>query len=560
MRSEYLLLIGMIGVALVPTTSLRAQTAQTGTATISSSTELVLIPAVVNDKSHSHVPGLKKEDFALKQDGKTQPIAVFEEVKTDAARRLRSAGEQGVFSNIEPGDSNYHRVSIIVLDFANTPFADISTARSALLKFLSEVGESGEPICLLALTSGGLKVLHDMTDDPKVLAAAVKAVDSPAPVVHEPVVDPHHPPPGDGGLAAWLTKLIRAQLKTEAFLTSLENKAAASLTVQALQQIARAFHGLPGRKSLIWASSGFPFSLNPGAALMCEPACPQHNRDDMQEAYDNLWRIMNDAQIAIYSVDLRSATAGMRLSTGGVRPFDIGDPQFDVDGLAKEKRADTNMTLQLFAENTGGIAFLGGGNLVNSFRQAIEDDRSYYMLGYYVSPMNTKPGWHNVAVTVHAKGTNLRHRRGFFLARDTSRNSVRDDIQLALRSSLDFKGLPVSVAWSGTEPGKQPGKTRVRFELVMPANFASVDQSDQNHMVVDIAAMAASQNKDVAADISQRIDVHLGAEGLDQIQHNGMTYRNGLQLAPGEYVVRFVVRDALGNRMGSVAAPVTVSQ
>ncbi len=38
-----------------------------------------------------------------------------------------------------------------------------------------------------------------------------------------------------------------------------------------------------------------------------------------------------------------------------------------------------------------------------------------------------------------------------------------------------------------------------------------------------------------------------------------MTYRNGLQLPPGEYTVRFVVRDSLGNRVGSVAAPIKVA-
>jgi hypothetical protein len=79
-------------------------------------------------------------------------------------------------------------------------------------------------------------------------------------------------------------------------------------------------------------------------------------------------------------------------------------------------------------------------------------------------------------------------------------------------------------------------------------------------MVVDIAVVARNLHGDVAADLSQRIDVHLQPPGLEQIQHNGMTYHNGLQLPPGEYTVRFVVRDALGNRMGSVAAPVTVAQ
>jgi VWFA-related protein len=549
----------ILAVALLLATSLYPQTAQTAGTTITSSTELVLIPAVVNDKSGSHISSLKREEFVLKQDGKSQPIAIFEEVKTNSTRVRRSEGEQRTFSNLEPDGRHYHRLSIIVLDFVNTPFVDQSNAREALFKFLSEVAGSGEPMCLLALTSDGLKLLHDFTDDPKVLAMALSKVRANAtPLVHDQVVDPHHHPTGDG-LARVITELIRGQLNAEAQLTSFENKAAASLTVQALQQTAKAFRGLPGRKSLIWASSGFPFSLSPATPLLCEPACPVHRRDEMQSAYDNLWRMMNDAQIAIYSVDLRAATTDMPGDSGLLRPLDIGDIQFDADAQAREKRADTNTTLQLFADNTGGEAFLGASNLIQSFRQAVQDDSSYYMLGYYVSPRNTKPGWHEVSVTVHAKGANLRYRRGFLLSRDTSTRSAQQDIQLALGSPLDYTGVPVSVTWSDREPGKAPGKTKIRFDLVMPPSFASVDESDDNHIVVDIAAAARNFSGELVADLSQRIDVHLKTASLEQIQHNGMTYRNGLQLPPGEYNVRFVVRDALGNRMGSVAAPITVA-
>jgi len=554
-----------VGIVLLLATPLFTQTAQTGLATITSSTELVLIPAVVNDKSGSHLSGLKKEDFLVRQEGKPQAIAIFEEVTTNPGRVRRSAGEQGTFSNIEPAGNDsgdYHRLSIIVLDFVNTPFLDQSNARDALVKFLSEVAESGEPMCLLELTSHGLVLLHDFTDDPKQLGIALhQAQTSALPRIHEQVEDPHHP--ANGPLAGALTAMIRGQLQSESQLASLEAKGAASLTVQALQQIAKAFRGLPGRKSLIWASSGFPFSLSSSSSassIAYDPDVPVHGRDEMQSAYDNLWRMMNDAQIAIYSVDLRSASVDIPISTGGVRPTDTEDAQYDIGSQVHDRMLDTNNTLELFAQNTGGKAFLGGGNLVQSFRRAVQDDTSYYMLGYYINSKNTKPGWHPVSVAVHTKGTRVRYRNGFFVSRDTSTNSAQQDIQLALASPLDYTGVPLSVTWSGREPGKAPGKTRVQFDLVMPAKFAAVDESDQNRMVVDIATVATKANGEVVADLSQRIDVHLKSDGMEQIQHNGMTYRNGLQLPPGEYNVRFVVRDSIGNRMGSVAAPVTVVQ
>jgi VWFA-related protein len=550
--------LAIAAIAFLLTSPLQTQTAQTNATTFTSSTELVLIPTVVNDKSGAHIPGLQKEEFALKQDGKSHPIAVFEEVKTNSARVHRSEGEHGTFSNFEPGGSDYHRLNIIVFDFVNTPFPDQANARNALLKFLSEVADSGEPMCLLALTSRGLIMLHDFTDDPKRLAEGLRKVGPDTqPLIHESTVDPGHPPPSDP-LGATITKLIRGQLQTEAQLASMERRETASVTVQALQQIAKAFRGLPGRKSLIWASSGFPFSLSPPSTLMCEPACPAHQRDEMQSAYDNLWKMMNDAQIAIYSVDLRSTTSRTSADENTfTHPYDIGDPQFDTAAQAQWKEHDTNSTLQLFAENTGGKAFLGGGNLVQSFRQATQDDTSYYMLGYYVS-RSTKQGWHQVSVTITRKGARARYRNGFLLSRDSSTTSARQDVHLALISPLDFVGVPISITWSGTGIGKSAGKARVQFALVMPANFASVDESDQNHMVVDIAAVARNLNGEVVAELSQRVEAHLKSDGLEQIQHNGMTYRNGLDLPPGEYTVRFVVRDSLGSRMGSVAAPVKV--
>ena len=549
--------LAIAGIALVLPSLLPAQAPSSGTPTFTSSTNLVLIPTLV-EKSGSHLGGLAKEDFLVKQDGKPRPIAIFEEVKTDTARAQRSAGEHGTFSNIDPTSSGYHRLSIIVLDFVNTRLPDRANARAALLKFLTDVADSGEPMCLLVLTSSGLTVLHDFTDDPKLLASALaKAKETSPSMTYETTVDPHHPT-GDS-LAAAITAMIRGHMAMETEMAAQETKAAASITVQALEQIAKAFRGFPGRKSLIWASSGFPFSLSPSTSSVCDPFCPAiHGRQDMKSSYDNLWRMMNDAQIAIYSVDLRLPTAGSMMSTGGVRPMDMGDPQFDTDAQAHEVMQDTNSTLRLFAENTGGKAFLGGANLVQSFRQAIEDDSSYYMLGYYASPADTKPGWHDVSVAVHAKGAHLRYRNSFLLSRDTSTTSAREDVQMALSSPLDYTGVPVSVTWTKRELGKGSGKTKMQFELVMPANFATVDESDQDHMVVDIAVLARTPHGDVVADVSQRIDVHLNPGGLDQIRHHGMTYRNSLQLPSGEFNVRFVVRDALGNRMGSVAAPVKI--
>ena len=51
----------------------------------------------------------------------------------------------------------------------------------------------------------------------------------------------------------------------------------------------------------------------------------------------------------------------------------------------------------------------------------------------------------------------------------------------------------------------------------MPANFASIDEPDQNRMVLDIAAVAGNVKGDVVADLSQRIEAHVNPAGLEQL-------------------------------------------
>jgi len=534
---------------------------QTNTAlpTFSSSTQLVLIPTIVTDKSDNHVSGLTRTDFSVTEDGKERPIAIFEEIHTVAAP-LHRTEEGGTFSNFDPVGTEHHRLTVIVLDFINTPFQDQAAARESLMKFLIQAGDSREPMCVLSMTRGGVHVVHDFTSNPKLLADAVRKISANnAPLVEAPEAKEAQRA-GDDPFA----KLVRSEVQGENMLLAVERKAAALATVRNLKEIAKAFRGLSGRKSLIWASSGFPYSLVPPSMTLCEPACPAPDRREVQELYEELWRIMNDGQIAIYSIDLRQlSTSNLRGemdSAGFTHPYERGDRQFDRAAQAKWEMEDSGSTLRLFAENTGGKAFTDSNDLIRGFRQAIDDNRSYYVLGYYVARNTTKPGWHRLSVSLHRTGMGVRYRNGYLLTNDISEHSAEEQIRVAMGSPLDFTGIPLSATWTRRSPARIPGMTKVEFELMMPADFATVDAAAQNHILIDVAAEVRDEKGTSAAGVSQRIDAHLRASGLEQIQHHGLTYHNLFELAPGSYSVHFVVRDSLGDRVGSLVAPLTVAR
>jgi VWFA-related protein len=533
-------------------------------ATFKSSTELVLVPTVVTDNSGKHALNLKKEDFALKADGKARPIAVFEEITTDTARFRRATGQQGEYSNFDPEGEHYHRLTIIALDLINTHFTDLSNAHKALFGFLSKAAESGEPMCLLAMDRGGVRVIHGFTEDPKILADALNTVRAnPSPLQYKQDVSATAPPPKGDPLQQTLRELIRSMIQNEKQVESMQRKDTALLTLDELNQIAGAFGGLPGRKALVWASSGFVYSLSSPTYLMCEPACPVDQRSAIQSQYDHLWQTMNNSQMAIYSVDLRSLASGNLQAASGndqfTHPYDIGDPQFDKAAEAKWEAQDVTSSLRLFAENTGGRAFTNTNDLSEAFRQAVEDDSQYYMLGFYVDRTKDKPGWHKLSVAVERKGTHIRFRNGFTQTNQKDSAGDRQQLNLAVASPLDFTGIPMTVSWSGSSAAKQAGKIRVQFDLVMPMNFAQIDETDRNHLALEIAAVARDEKDAVSGEMSEKIDNHLLADALTQIQQHGMTYRSALQLSPGVYTVRFVVRDALSGRIGSLAAPLRVS-
>jgi hypothetical protein len=46
---------------------------------------------------------------------------------------------------------------------------------------------------------------------------------------------------------------------------------------------------------------------------------------------------------------------------------------------------------------------------------------------------------------------------------------------------------------------------------------------------------------------------------IASVRANGLNFRNALELGPGKYTVRFVVRDNVTGKVGSVTAPLTVN-
>jgi hypothetical protein len=76
-----------------------------------------------------------------------------------------------------------------------------------------------------------------------------------------------------------------------------------------------------------------------------------------------------------------------------------------------------------------------------------------------------------------------------------------------------------------------------------------------------MATQPDHKNKDqrvVADNVGQDVKAQLKPDSMANFKSHGMAYKNMLELPPGQYSVRFVVRDNYSGRIGSISAPVTV--
>jgi VWFA-related protein len=348
------------------------------------------------------------------------------------------------------------------------------------------------------------------------------------------------------------------------------------VTLEAFQHVAEGFAGVPGRKSLIWATASFPFGLDPttgtllaprvlteGTAVSANtmsatgrlPTLPGWESEEagndlkaLAPEYERTIQMLNDANISLYPVDAR-----------GLITFFADATTSRIAGINAFKSAEfesSRETMEGFAEMTGGKAFYNTNDLDGAFGKASDDSNSYYMLWYYLDK-NAKPGWHKLQVKTKGGG-HVRARNGFFVTAENKQTETRRmDVKMALASPLDYTAIPVSVRWTGTQAAG--AKKKVSFQIMLPPSAGLVDEANNNHLSLEMVAVARTATGNAADQFAEHLETNLKPENMPALHKDGVNYNSNIEVPPGEYSVRFVVRDDISGRIGSVSAPLRVA-
>ena len=105
---------------------------------------------------------------------------------------------------------------------------------------------------------------------------------------------------------------------------------------------------------------------------------------------------------------------------------------------------------------------------------------------------------------------------------------------------------------------KVNGKTRVGFAFVIPPGVVTIDDGDNNRVSLDFAAVAKDRDGANKGVFSQNLSGHLKAENVAALKTQGAAYPGSIDLPPGDYTIRIVVRDNVSERTGSASASLKV--
>lgn len=527
-------------------------------------TELVLVPVVVTDGKGEPVSGLKAEEFRVIEEDKQQSLVLFEEIRAVDAPVRRVKRDDGVATNQLGGERGMRNLVVLVLDAVNTPVLDQTYARRHLVNYLGEYAKEGQLTALMLMHRNGVRLIQDFTTDPAIVRQAVERVrssmrlnESEMPVVNTVNVPPPTPVPDMGATEAStvedLTSVLESFLSGDEQYEFMQRENALRTTMAGLQQIAHAVSGLPGRKSIIWATAGFPYELG-------KPS--EFSSRNLGEVYTRTFRVLNDANAALYPVDVRGLQAGGRDpfagstskgTWGGIAPSQIERDMIPI-GITNVNFAIHSMMEQV-AQMTGGRAFKNRNDLAKAFAAGAKDSEHYYLLGYYLR--DGKNGWRKLEVQTR-KGLNVRTRSGVVAGTSVGDPEAlrRSDLLLASNSPMPFTALPMLVHMRGVVPG-EGNKRKLAFEIELSPGVLLVDEMSGD-VRVDFVALARNAQGETVGQMSQQFKTTIAPENRQEFMTNGVSYKNSLDVPAGEYRVRFIVRDHRSGKMGSVTVPLKV--
>ena len=400
--------------------------------------DYVEVDAVVTDRQGRIVRDLKKEDFQVLEDGKSQAITTFTmvdiPVDKDSRPLFASAPiEPDVKTNEKPFDG---RIYVMVVDDLHTRFGRSQRVKIAAKQFI-ERRLGANDLMAVVHTAGSTEANQEFTSNRKLLLAAV---------------DKTQGRKLDSATANKTnefnrTRDIRQQGDALNDPEDVERGFNARTTLDTLRNVADWFGAVRGRrKAILFVSEGIDYDIYD---VIAQNNSNHQSASMVLDATRAAIGAATRSNVAIYGIDPRGLT-------------DLGDESIELGSFPDDTSLGVGAgslhielrlsqdSLRTLSEETGGFAVVNKNDFSTAFQRIVEDNSSYYVLAYY--PPDARPGrTHKIDVRVTRPGVTVRARKAYLTpkkvdpVKTTGNNPSTPELREALDSPLPVSGLTMHV-------------------------------------------------------------------------------------------------------------------
>ncbi len=512
-----------------------------------STTRLVIVDVFARDRSGKDLTGLHKEDFTILEDGKPQPISVFEwqrlDVESPAAAGVpvspppgapAAAARPQTITTSAPGRIQYRdrRLLVLFFDLTSMQPADQIRAWKGATEFVKEQMKPADVVAIMTFSTR-LEVKEDFTGDRERLLETLESLR-----IGEGSDLAGEAPAGSDENSADTGAAFEAD-ESEFNIFNTDRK------LGALESAARMLAGLPEKKALIYFSSGV------GRTGL-------ENQSQLRSTINAAVR----ANTSFYPIDARGLMAmvpGGDATQAGPRGSGLFSGQSQRRQAARFQ--DQQETLVSLAADTGGKTFLDSNDLTLGIAQARNDIRSYYILGYY----STNPAADGRFRRIQVKLTppleaRLDFRSGYFAPKEFRRFTESDkerQLEEALSLGDPVTDLPVALEVNYFRLARD--KYFVPVAVKIPGSEIVLRKKGSNETTeLDFIGQVRDAKGRLAGAVRDGIRVKLSEANAGRLERRNFQYDSGFTLAPGEYRLKFLARENQTGRIGTFETSFTV--
>jgi VWFA-related protein len=542
------------------------------------------------------VRGLTGKDFEVYEGGKKQPVVGF-----DVVDLATVAGPPAGNAPSTPVPAAARRHFLVLFDLAYSETKSILKAQEAVA---GVVIKNLTPSDLVAVATyspaDGTHLLLNFTADPRQIAAAIERIGAPSLVDRS--ADPLHiladqsllaPAVGNNpvtvsygqmaGQNAGLKAMAQEYLENVARVSERSSREQQTAQVSALTRayvdLARLMAGVSGRKEVVYLSEGFDSSILQGVDS-------KEDQDLMalQASKGESYKIDSDKRYGNTrgNNELEKMMEGFRRADCVIQAVDIGgvrgapDPTGAVhnDQTMGASRASGEAALFQMAHDTGGELYRNFNDLGAAMQQLLRKTSVTYVLTIQPEKLKSDGAYHNLRVELKnaQRGTRVSFRPGYYAPRPYSMQGGVERVLTAANELMS--GAPAGGGGGGAvqtavlaAPFRGAGDRAyvpVLIEAdgnsllgapVVPAGAAA--ELAIGTLPAEIYVYAMDKNGAVGDYFVQTLALDL-AKVTPALRQAGLKFFGHLELAPGDYAVRVLVRNGLTGAFGARVEPLTV--